>query len=158
MDEKYFTIKNTIILAFVLFNIYVITLWNLPGDSYISIHFLDPVRQYMHYTGLWQNWAMFSPDVISYSQHIKIVGDSKKGEIVYEPEFGYGAMRRIKYFENILNSQKYLIEPYLKHICREMKDASSVKLILKRQTTMPFGEKNPPEAQYEEMGNVTCKK
>ena len=154
MGEKYVTIGNTLILAFILFTLCAITIWNFPRDSSAAQERLDPFRSYMRYTGLWQNWNMFSPEVVSQSNHARIVGNTRDGDVVYEPEYGYGAMRRIKFMENILGDPKY-VEAYLGHLCVKM-GATNATLYVKRQPIIRFEETTVEEAPYVQNATVSC--
>ncbi len=152
MEERYITVENTLVLLFILFNLYAITLWNLPRPDAAAQQRLDPIRGYMRYTGLWQNWNMFSPEVVSQSSHVRIIDDT--GEIMYEPEYGYGAMRRIKFLESTLGSPDR-IKAYLEHLCAKM-NAENVTLHVKRQPIMRFEETTVEEAPYVQNETVSC--
>lgn len=154
MEERYFTIGNTLALAFILFTLCAITIWNFPREGPEAQARLDPFRSYMRYTGLWQHWNMFSPEVVSQSNHARIIGSTKNGDIVYEPEYGYGAMRHIKFLENILGNPEY-VDAYLRRVCANM-GATNVTLYVKRQPIMRFEETTVEEAPYVQNATVSC--
>ena len=54
--------RRSLVDAFIIFHVLAICCWTLPipwpGASTVN----DIVGGYMRYSGLWQNWNMFSPD------------------------------------------------------------------------------------------------
>lgn len=154
MEERYVTVENTLVLLFILFTLYAITLWNLPRPDAAAQERLDPIRGYMRYTGLWQNWNMFSPEVVSQSTHARIIGSTENGDIMYEPEHGYGAMRRIKFLESTLRDPDH-VNAYLMHLCAKM-NADNVTLYVKRQPFMRFEQKTVEDAPYVQNVTVSC--
>jgi hypothetical protein len=115
MDE-YITWKNTFILAFIILNVFTITYWNLSWDG--SKHTLPRiwVLRYADYTGLWQNWRMFSPDppMDTPEISIKIIGNDT--ETILEPQNGVNKVRVRKFYENLLSSE-YFFSSYLQWWC-----------------------------------------
>jgi hypothetical protein len=50
-----------LISAFVAFHITGIAIWLLP-KSHFQETFVEPFRQYINITGMWQTWSVFAPD------------------------------------------------------------------------------------------------
>ncbi len=157
-DQSYVNVKNTLLLAFVLFTFLAITFWNVTWDNHVFRIVNNKVGWYPQYTGLWQNWAMFSPDPISFSLHVKIVGIAEKEEFVYEPEYGYGSIRRKKLFETIVLHDKQFLPYYLGYWCNKLKtkNVTHIKLLAKKQPIALLGGTPVKKAEYEEISEIAC--
>ncbi len=67
IDEKW---KRALISAFVLFHIYIMAVWGLPGSTF-RYFLAKPVEDYVIFTGLWHSWDMFSPDPLAINFNLK---------------------------------------------------------------------------------------
>lgn len=53
--------SSAVINAFILWNLFALTIWLLPGSALRS-RFVNAVHPYLQFTGLTQSWRMFSPN------------------------------------------------------------------------------------------------
>src|SRR6476661_10844722 len=62
--------KRWLINAFILFHLYIIVVWGLPGSNFRTL-LCSGISDYVVYTGLWHSWDMFSPDPLSINFNLK---------------------------------------------------------------------------------------
>ncbi len=76
------TIKRIAITAFLLFHIVAIVTWAVPLNTLLLSSIKNRVAPYMLWSGLSQNWALFSPNPISIDSRLEAeitYGDGSMG-------------------------------------------------------------------------------
>src|SRR5688572_25624170 len=71
--------KRRLISAFILFHLYIMAIWGLPGSTFRYI-FTQPIADYVIESGLWHSWDMFSPDPLSLNFNVEALIDYQNGE------------------------------------------------------------------------------
>jgi hypothetical protein len=56
--------QRGLIQAFIIVHVYIIVFWGLPSSNFRA-KMVQPVEDYVIWSGLWHSWDMFSPDPLS---------------------------------------------------------------------------------------------
>jgi hypothetical protein len=56
--------QRGLIQAFIIVHVYIIVFWGLPTSNFRA-KMVQPVEDYVIWSGLWHSWDMFSPDPLS---------------------------------------------------------------------------------------------
>jgi hypothetical protein len=87
--------KRVLISVFILFHLYIMAAWGLPGSTFRFI-LCEPINDYVIYTGLWHSWDMFSPDPLAVNFNVT-------AQIVYQngasKTWTFPRMEKLGYWE-----------------------------------------------------------
>jgi len=88
------TRARAIISGFILVNLVVILSWSLPVNSLLVSVAKRAVGPYMMWSGLWQGWNMFAPDVPAATTHVEAElirrdGRTTDWKFSSPPDYGY---------------------------------------------------------------------
>ncbi len=94
-----------IINCFIIFHLFALIPWALPGDALWFARLRRTAEPYMLWSGLWQKWDMFSPDPLKLNAWLS-------AEVVYPG----GETKTFEFprMENLGETQKFLQERFRK--------------------------------------------
>jgi len=133
--------------------------WNISLESDTHKWLYGKLGWYVEYTGLWQNWAMFSPDPPQQITRVRMEGQTEEGTVTYAPSYlssSWLFSRERKLYENLLNNHPEFLSYYLDYRCRANEDLKSISFQAQNQPIPPPGDKFGSTAAYEEIGSWTC--
>jgi hypothetical protein len=87
--------KRCAISAFILFHVYIMAVWGLPGSSF-RFFMTKPLNDYVIETGLWHSWDMFSPDPLSLNFEVEAVIRYQNGA---EKHWSFPRMEELGYWD-----------------------------------------------------------
>lgn len=152
-------VRRLAISAFVVFHIFVLTVWNIP-TCVIRDRIAPTLAYYVQPLGLWQNWSMFAPDPVRHTVAVEATAIDAKG-LVYTfafpkmADFGFWQriprVRHSKYASYFMGDEnKVNREIAACHVVRELKIPTDhfpveMELVYRIRETPPFG-KAPDDA------------
>jgi hypothetical protein len=100
--------KNIIRLflnGFIIFHLAAFACWASPVNLKFRDEFVQWIRPYMHWSGLWQSWDMFAPNPVNINAHLEAKITFQDGT---QSTWKFPRMDQMGYFE------RYLKERYRK--------------------------------------------
>jgi hypothetical protein len=98
-------IARIITNGFIVFHLIAFTSWSMPSNSPIRTELVRWITPYMHWTGLWQSWAMFAPDPIQINAYLEALITFRDGT---HSTWTFPRMDKLGYFD------RYIQERYRK--------------------------------------------
>lgn len=121
--------RQNLISIFILFHLIAITCWALPWNATVVTDVRELVRPYMLWTGLFQQWDMFSPNprsvnayckavVITTDRHMKVWNFPRMEELSFGQR--YTKERYRKFVEDLLDQKSEGLWPDVaNHVARQ---------------------------------------
>jgi hypothetical protein len=124
-------LRNTLITAFFVWQIFAVTIWLMPSGSGPRRHLIPVVRNYMMETGCVQGWSMFAPNPTKTDVYIQVqvaYGDGARKSWIFARPSQQGYVQRYqserlrKMIDNIHTDENKRVWPYLARYAAIMSD------------------------------------